>query len=86
MNSMSPHTVKGGVWDRDVASKAIREKLTIEQAEEKMTEEVADKTVLHGVVGLDDVANLAVYLASDKAKFITGLCLTIDGGAVNSIF
>ena len=86
VNSMSPHTVKGGVWDRDVASKAIREKLTIELAEEKMTEEVADKTVLHGVVGLDDVANLAVYLASDKAKFITGLCLTIDGGAVNSIF
>lgn len=86
VNSISPHTVKGGVWHRDVASKAIREKLTVEQAEKNLTEEVAGKTVLHGVVGLDDVANLAVYLASDKAKFITGLCLTIDGGAVNSIF
>jgi len=86
VNSISPHTVKGGVWHRDVASKAIREKLTIEQAEEKMAEDVASKTVLNGVVELDDVTNLAVYLASDKAKFITGLCLTIDGGAVNSIF
>jgi len=86
VNAISPHTVKGGAWRRDVADKARKEGLTIQQAEKKMTEEVASKTMLHGVVGLDDVANLAVYLASDKAKFITGQCLTVDGGAVNSIF
>lgn len=27
-----------------------------------------------------DVANAAVFLASDEAKFITGICLPVDGG------
>ena len=31
-----------------------------------------------GVV--DDIANGYLYLASDEASFITGICLTIDGG------
>jgi NAD(P)-dependent dehydrogenase (short-subunit alcohol dehydrogenase family) len=27
-----------------------------------------------------DVANAAVFLASDEAQFITGICLPVDGG------
>ena len=27
-----------------------------------------------------DVANAALYLASDAAGFVTGACLTVDGG------
>ncbi|WP_256250482.1 SDR family oxidoreductase [Burkholderia ubonensis] len=27
-----------------------------------------------------DVANAALYLASDEAEFITGVCLEVDGG------
>lgn len=34
-----------------------------------------------GVIGeCDDIANLALFLASDKAKFITGQIITADGG------
>jgi len=29
----------------------------------------------------DDIANGYLYLASDEAKFVNGICLTIDGGA-----
>jgi len=28
----------------------------------------------------DDVANSALYLVSDEAKFLTGVCLEVDGG------
>ena len=28
----------------------------------------------------EDVANAYVYLASDEAEFLTGICLDIDGG------
>ena len=27
-----------------------------------------------------DIANAAVFLASDEAQFITGVCLPVDGG------
>jgi 3-oxoacyl-[acyl-carrier protein] reductase len=27
-----------------------------------------------------DVANAALYLASDEAEFITGACIEVDGG------
>jgi NAD(P)-dependent dehydrogenase (short-subunit alcohol dehydrogenase family) len=30
---------------------------------------------------VDDIANAVAFLASDKAKYITGSALTVDGGA-----
>jgi 3-oxoacyl-[acyl-carrier protein] reductase len=27
-----------------------------------------------------DIANAALYLASDEADFITGVCMEVDGG------
>ncbi|NWF79849.1 MAG: SDR family oxidoreductase [Chloroflexi bacterium] len=35
---------------------------------------------LRGVIGPDEVAELALYLASDAARMITGQCFVIDGG------
>lgn len=35
---------------------------------------------LPGMVSIDAVAEAAVFLASDKARFITGIALPIDGG------
>jgi NAD(P)-dependent dehydrogenase (short-subunit alcohol dehydrogenase family) len=32
-----------------------------------------------------DIANAAVFLASDEAKFITGVCLPVDGGQACSV-
>ena|SRR3989344_7344073 len=32
----------------------------------------------------EDVANLVIFLCSDKAKFINGACITVDGGESRS--
>jgi len=32
----------------------------------------------------EDVANLVIFLCSDKAKFINGACITVDGGESKS--
>jgi NAD(P)-dependent dehydrogenase (short-subunit alcohol dehydrogenase family) len=38
---------------------------------------------LLGVMGSpDDIANMALYLASEKAKYITGAVISVDGGRV----
>ena len=34
----------------------------------------------------EEVANVAVFLASEKASYLTGNCIQIDGGFVRSLF
>lgn len=50
-----------------------------------MPEEVRKASIAHIPVGHwgepNDIAMGYVYLASDEARFISGICLTIDGGA-----
>lgn len=52
---------------------------------DKMPEEVKQQSLSQiplGKWGLpDDIANGYLYLASDEASFVSGICLTIDGGA-----
>lgn len=50
-----------------------------------MPEEVRKSSIAHIPIGHwgvpDDIANGYLYLASDEASFVSGICLTIDGGA-----
>ncbi|MBS1542580.1 MAG: 3-oxoacyl-ACP reductase FabG [Bacteroidetes bacterium] len=50
-----------------------------------MPEEVRKASLAHIPVGFwgepSDIAHGYVYLASDEARFVSGICLTIDGGA-----
>ncbi len=55
------------------------------QMTDAMPEEVRKASLAHIPVGYwgepHDIANGYVYLASDEARFVSGICLTIDGGA-----
>jgi 3-oxoacyl-[acyl-carrier protein] reductase len=50
-----------------------------------MPEEVRKQSIPHIPLGRwgdpEDIANGYLYLASDEASFVSGICLTIDGGA-----
>ena len=50
-----------------------------------MPEEIRKQSIAHIPVGHwgkpQDIANGYLYLASDEAAFVNGICLTIDGGA-----
>ena len=52
----------------------------------KLTEEVKSEMLKHiplGKLGLPaDVANLALFLASDNSAYITGQVVQVDGGMV----
>jgi len=86
VNAILPGTVMGGLWDEHVADKAKRLGVSLEEAQKAMEDEVKAKTPLGKVALPEDIAELALFLASDKAKFITGTCIAVDGGATKSIF
>ncbi len=44
-----------------------------------------EKSILGRIGEPEEVANAAMFLASDKASFITGQVLTVDGGRIDFI-
>lgn len=47
---------------------------------EEKRQEMASKIPLGRLGKTNDIANAALYLASDEAAFVTGQCLSVDGG------
>lgn len=47
-----------------------------------MIEQAIENTPLGRMADAEDIAKMAAFLASDQAAFLTGLALTVDGGAV----
>lgn len=85
VNAICPGTMSGGGWERNVADKARRMRISVAEAERLMKLEELDKVPLERIGTLQDVANLVAFLVSDKANFINGVCIDVDGGVVRSI-
>jgi 3-oxoacyl-[acyl-carrier protein] reductase len=86
VNTVCPTTVNGGMWDAHIKDKSERMKVSVEEATKLMEKEVIGKTPLGKMVTPTDVAELVAFLASDRAKSITGICIQVDGGMIKSIF
>ena len=44
-----------------------------------------EKSALHRIGEPEDIANVALFLASDESSFITGQVITVDGGRIDFI-
>jgi len=67
VNGIAPGPVEGTEGVRRLTSEASRESATTQ-------------CPLGRLAAIDDVANAALYLASDAASFVTGVTLVVDGG------
>ena len=53
---------------------------------EEYRAEVAGTYPLRRIARPEDVADLVCFLASARASFLTGICITVDGGATRGVY
>ncbi|MFQ6126001.1 MAG: SDR family oxidoreductase [Candidatus Heimdallarchaeota archaeon] len=68
---------------RDIAQKLAEE---TNRSLEDQLKEMAKDVPLGRVGQPEEIANLVVFLASEKASYITGTTIQVDGGLVKSLF
>ena len=81
VNAICPGSTDTDRWRKLVSIAAKERGISLEEAEKQMLKEVP----LGRVVKTEDVADIAVFLASARASMITGTALNIDGGRSRSI-
>ena len=80
VNSISAGPVHSDSWMQNVASQAAREGISFDQAYQDMENTERTKIPLGRVGEGEDIANMVLFLASDRAQWITGSCLQVSGG------
>ncbi|MGL6208813.1 MAG: SDR family oxidoreductase [Paracoccaceae bacterium] len=79
VNAILPGSVNGPRIDRVFADEAAAKGMT--QAAVRKGYE--DGTALRSLVDAADIANMAVFLASDGARMVSGQTITVDGFTIN---
>jgi len=77
VNCIQPGVVEGERIERVIGAKAKGLGLSFEETKRKMLEGVS----MHTTVTAQDIANTALFLASDAGKHISGQAISVCGGA-----
>jgi NAD(P)-dependent dehydrogenase (short-subunit alcohol dehydrogenase family) len=78
-NAILPGSVKGPRIDRVFEAEAAQKGMAVEAVREGY----AAGTALRSLVDPEDVADMAVFLASPAAKMVTGQAIAVDGFTIN---
>jgi 3-oxoacyl-[acyl-carrier protein] reductase len=81
VNAICPGSTDTGRWTELVGIAARERGISLAEAEKQLVSDVP----LGRVVKPEDVANLAVFLASAAAAMITGCAINVDGGRTRGI-
>jgi 3-oxoacyl-[acyl-carrier protein] reductase len=85
VNAVCPGPIRGPLWEGPGALAEQLGKLVGMSVPEVM-KWFAEQNIPVGHHGdPEDIANMVAFLASDRAKFITGQCINVDGGMVKTI-
>ncbi len=76
VNGICPGPVMTDLWDKRAKVVAAERGIPVEAYMERICAEIP----LNKIAAPEDIANLVAYLASEKAGYITGACIFVDGG------
>jgi 3-oxoacyl-[acyl-carrier protein] reductase len=79
--SLAREVAKRGVCVNAIAPGFIKTKMT-ETLSQAIIEQYASNIPMSRLGDVEDIANLAVFLASEKSNYITGQVINVDGGLV----
>ncbi len=79
--SLAQEVGSRGICVNCIAPGFIKTRMT-DQLSEKQKEDISDKIPMRKLGEPQDVANVALFLASDLSSYITGQVITVDGGMV----
>ena len=84
VNCISPGIIHTAGWDGYIKNKAEEDGISLARSQAKENRRAIKNVPLKRLGTCQEVANLAAFLASDQASFITGANHRIDGGRVQS--
>jgi NAD(P)-dependent dehydrogenase (short-subunit alcohol dehydrogenase family) len=82
VTAVSPGATATERWDGLVAQRARAQG----RAPEELRRELERAQPLGRIGRPEDVADLVVFLASERASFLTGICITVDGGNSRGVY
>ena len=85
VNAVCPGPVHSESWEANVRRLALERGMEFEEAWQQVEREEASRIPLGRVGEGEDVAGMVVFLASDRARWITGSCFHVNGGKLSSI-
>ena len=79
VNAIAPGNIRTGIVRKSAAAEDLEK---LEQFEEKIREQMRNDRPLKREGTMDDVAEAALYFATDRSRYVTGTVLPVDGGTV----
>jgi 3-oxoacyl-[acyl-carrier protein] reductase len=81
VNNILPGATRTGRLSSLIDVMAQKQNSTVEQIEAHMTEEIP----MRRFADAEEIANVAVFLASPAASYVNGVSIPVDGGRTGSI-
>jgi NAD(P)-dependent dehydrogenase (short-subunit alcohol dehydrogenase family) len=79
VNAIAPGNIRTAIVRKSAAGEDLEK---LEQFEQKIREQMRNDRPLKREGTVDDVAEAALYFATDRSRYVTGTVLPIDGGTV----